>query len=90
MGQGGQGRQGNRAHTRSGVDFRRLSNRQYGNQDRAYMRLDMKRLGLAFGSPASRLGLMACQRGALAGVEICLLFFNFKGASPKGWPKGLV
>ena len=47
-------RQGIRAYARSEVGFRRRLNRQYGKQDRAYMRLDRKRSGLAFGSPASR------------------------------------
>ena len=58
MGQGGQGQHGNRAYVRSEVGFRRRSNQQYGKQeraqDRAYMRLDKRRSGLAFGSPASR------------------------------------
>ena len=43
-----------RAYARSVVGFRRRSNHQYGKQDRAYMRLDKRRSGLAFGSPASR------------------------------------
>ena len=58
MGQGGQGRQGNRAYARSEFGFRRRPNHQYGKQDRAhdraYMRLDKRRSGLAFGSPAIR------------------------------------
>ena len=33
--------------------FRRRSNHRYGKQDRAYMRLDKKRSGLAFGLPTS-------------------------------------
>ena len=54
IGQGGHGRQGNRANARSEVGFRRRSNRQYGKQDRAYMGLDERRSGLAFGSTARR------------------------------------
>ena len=53
MGQGGQGRQGIRAYARSEIGFRRRSNHQYGKLDRghdqAYMRLDKRRPGLAFG-----------------------------------------
>ena len=54
MGQGGQGWQGIRAFARGIAGFRRRSNQQYGKQDRAYMQLDKRRTGLAFGSPASR------------------------------------
>ena len=58
MGQEGQGRQGIRAYARSEVGFRRRPNRRYVKQeraqDRAHMRLDKKKPGLAFGSPASR------------------------------------
>ena len=57
MGQGGQGRQEIRAHARSEVGFRRRSKRQNSKQDReqdrAHTRLDKRRTGLAFGSPAS-------------------------------------
>ena len=71
MGQGEQGRQGIRAYARSEVSFRRRSNHQYGKQDRgkdqAYMRLDMRRLNLAFGSPASR-------RCAAGRFQICRYF----------------
>ena len=69
--QGRQGRQGIRAYARSEVGFRRRSNHQYGKQDRgqdrAYMRLDKRRPGLAFGSPASR----RCAAGKL---QICRYF----------------
>ena len=54
MGQGGHKRQGIRAYVRSEVWFRRRTNNQYGKQDRAYWRLDKRRSGLAFGSPAIR------------------------------------
>ena len=74
MGQGGQGRQGRqgiRAYARSEVGFRRRSNHQYGKQDRgqdrAHMRLDKRRPGLAFGSPASR-------RCAAGRFQICRYF----------------
>ena len=53
MGQEGEGRQGNQAYARSEVRFRRRSNQQYDKQDRAYMRLDKRQPGFAFGSPAS-------------------------------------
>ena len=70
-GQGGQGRQGIQAYARSEVCLWRRSNHQYGKQDRAqdraHMRLDKRRPGLAFGSPASR-------RCAASRFQICRYF----------------
>ena len=78
MGQGGQGLQGNRACTMSEVGFRRRSNHQYGKQKRAYMRLDKKRSGLAFGLPASRHCAAGTRRTFKSNFrEYCTLFITF-------------